>query len=70
MSPWTALHHYFAAATGAETSTWRTVYMIGMQCAKAVDAGDFVAFVGKSEAGADWPDPRLYGTRAGRRTDD
>ena len=70
MSPWNAFHHYFAAATGAETPAWRTVYMIGMQCVKAVDTGDFVAFVGKGETGADWPDPRLYGTRAGRRKDD
>jgi hypothetical protein len=70
MSPWNAFHHYFAAATGAEAPTWRTVYMIGMQCAKAVGAGDFVAFVGKSETGADWPDPRLCGIHAGRRKDD
>ena len=58
------------AALGAETPAWRTVYMIGMMCAKAVDAGNFVAFVGKSEAGADWPDPRHCGTSTGRRGDD
>jgi hypothetical protein len=37
--------------------------MIGMQCAKAVDTGKFVAFVGASGRGADWPDPRILPER-------
>jgi hypothetical protein len=70
MSPWNAFHYYSGAAMDTPTPTWRTVYMIGMQCAKAVDAGDFVAFVGESGPGVDWPDPRLCGTHAKRRKDD
>ena len=70
MSPWNAFHHYFGAAVGAETPAWRTLYMLGMMCAKAVETAAFVAFVGKSEAGADWPDPRPCGANIGRRSDD
>jgi hypothetical protein len=63
MNPWTALHYYSGAAADAPTPTWRTVYMIGMQCATAVSAGDLVAFVGTGGKGADWPDPRIFSKR-------
>lgn len=56
-----AYKHYSAAAEAAETPTWRTVYTLGLMRAAAVNHGGFVAFVGDSGYGSDWPDPRPTG---------
>ena len=48
---------YAERAKSATCPTWRTVNMIGMMCAAAVDNGGFLAFVGQGYGG-DWPDPR------------
>ena len=51
---------YEVYADRAKTATCpscRTVNMIGMMCAAAVDYGGFLAFVGQGYGG-DWPDPR------------
>jgi hypothetical protein len=59
MNVYVAFKRYFDAAKAAETPTWRTVYLLGLMCATAVDHGGFVAFVGDKGYGNDWPDPRL-----------
>ena len=59
MSVYGAFKRYFDAAQAAETPTWRTVYLLGLMCATAVNHGGFVAFVGETGYGNDWPDPRL-----------
>jgi hypothetical protein len=53
---------YSEHARPATSASWRTVYMLGLMCAAAVDHGAFVAFVGKGR-GADWPDPRYLNNR-------
>ena len=53
-----ASRHYFDLAQRADTPTWRTVYTLGLMCAHAVNYGGFVAFVGYTGYGGDWPDPR------------
>jgi hypothetical protein len=57
---------YAERAKAATCPVCRTVNMLGMMCAAAVDNGGFLAFVGRGY-GADWPDPR---ERAGRTFDD
>jgi hypothetical protein len=48
---------YSERAKGATCPVCRTVNMIGMMCAAAIDNGGFLAFVGQGYGG-DWPDPR------------
>jgi hypothetical protein len=48
---------YAERAKAADCTTCRTVNMLGMMCAAAVDNGGFLAFVGQGYGG-DWPDPR------------
>jgi len=48
---------YAARAKSTTCPTCRTVNMIGMMCAAAVDSGSFLGFVGQGYGG-DWPDPR------------
>jgi len=48
---------YAERAKEAVCPTCRTVNMLGMMCAAAVDNGGFLAFVGRGYGG-DWPDPR------------
>jgi len=48
---------YAERAKGATCPVCRTVNMLGMMCAAAIDNGGFLAFVGKGYGG-DWPDPR------------
>jgi hypothetical protein len=48
---------YAERAKAANCPTCRTVNMIGMMCAAAVNNGAFLAFVGQGYGG-DWPDPR------------
>jgi hypothetical protein len=71
MNVYVAFKRYFDAAQTAETPTWRTVYVLGLMCATAVDHGGFVAFVGEAGYGNDWPDPRpgTSTNRMRRRTD-
>jgi len=49
---------YADRAKAANCPTWRTVNMLGMMCAGAVESGRFVAFTGQG-LGSDWPDPRM-----------
>jgi hypothetical protein len=60
MNPTVASAVYLNRAKAADCLTWRTVYMLGLMCAAAVDRGAIVAFVGKGE-GANWPDVRYWG---------
>jgi hypothetical protein len=54
----TAMFQLYAdRAKAAACPTCRTVNMLGMMCAAAVDNGGFLAFVGRGHGG-DWPDPR------------
>jgi hypothetical protein len=48
---------YAERAKAAACPACRTVNMLGMMCAAAVDNGGFLAFVGQGYGG-DWPDPR------------
>ncbi len=48
---------YAARAKSATCPVCRTVNMLGMMCAAAIDNGGFLAFVGQGYGG-DWPDPR------------
>jgi hypothetical protein len=48
---------YAERAKAAACPTCRTVNMLGMMCAAAVNNGGFLAFVGQGYGG-DWPDPR------------
>ena len=48
---------YAERAKAATCPVCRTVNMLGMMCAAAVDNGGFLAFVGQGYGG-DWPDPR------------
>ncbi len=48
---------YAERAKAAACPTCRTVNMLGMMCAAAVENGGFLAFVGQGYGG-DWPDPR------------
>jgi hypothetical protein len=48
---------YAQRAKAATCSVCRTVNMLGMMSAAAVENGGFLAFVGKGYDG-DWPDPR------------
>lgn len=48
---------YAERAKAATCSVCRTVNMLGMMCAAAVENGGFLAFVGNGYGG-DWPDPR------------
>lgn len=48
---------YADRAKSATCPACRTVNMLGMMCAAAVDSGGLLAFVGKGYGG-DWPDPR------------
>jgi hypothetical protein len=54
----TAMFQLYAERAKAVTCpTCRTVNMLGMMCAAAVENGGFLAFVGQGY-GSDWPDPR------------
>ena len=57
---------YAERARTATCPTWRTVNMLGMMCAAAVENGGFLAFVGQGYGG-NWPDPRE--TATSRRTE-
>jgi hypothetical protein len=59
---------YAERAKATSCPTCRTVNMLGMMCAAAVDKGGFLAFVGQGYGG-DWPDPReqTADTRPGDR---
>lgn len=57
---------YAERAKAATCPTCRTVNMLGMMCAAAVENGSFLAFVGQGYGG-DWPDPRE--TAARRRSE-
>jgi hypothetical protein len=48
---------YSERAKSAACPACRTVNMLGMMCAAAIDSGQFLAFVGRGHGG-DWPDPR------------
>jgi hypothetical protein len=48
---------YAERAKAATCPVCRTVNMLGMMAAAAIDNGGFLAFVGKGYGG-DWPDPR------------
>jgi hypothetical protein len=48
---------YAERAKGATCPVCRTVNMLGMMAAAAIDNGGFLAFVGQGYGG-DWPDPR------------
>ncbi len=48
---------YADRAKAATCPACRTVNMIGMMCAAAINQGSFLAFVGQGYGG-DWPDPR------------
>ena len=48
---------YVEHAKATSCPTCRTMNMLGMMCAAAIDNGGFLAFVGKGYGG-DWPDPR------------
>jgi hypothetical protein len=54
-----ACKNYLSLARATGYPTWRTVYMLGLMSATAVNIGTFVSFVGEDGHGADWPDPRL-----------
>ena len=57
MNPTRMFETYADRAKAATCPTCRTVNMLGMMCAAAIDNGGFLAFVGKGHGG-DWPDPR------------
>jgi hypothetical protein len=57
MDAGTTLKLYAERAKAAACPTCRTVNMLGMMCAAAVNNGGFLAFVGRGYGG-DWPDPR------------
>jgi hypothetical protein len=48
---------YADRAKAATCASCRTVSMLGMMCAAAIDNGGFLAFVGAGYGG-DWPDAR------------
>ena len=48
---------YAERAKAATCPVCRTINMLGMMCAAAVENGGFLAFVGQGYGG-DWPDPR------------
>ena len=48
---------YAERAKAAKCPVCRTVNMLGMMCAAAVENGGLLAFVGEGYGG-DWPDPR------------
>jgi hypothetical protein len=58
---------YAERAKAATCPACRTVNMLGMMCAAAVDNGGFLAFVGQGY-GSDWPDPRQPAARSGDDT--
>ena len=62
MDPYVDYKRYFDLAKSADCATWRTVYLLGLMCATAVNEGGFVAFVGRN-GGANWPDAREAGDR-------
>jgi hypothetical protein len=55
---------YAERAKAATCPACRTVNMIGMMCAAAIDNGSFLAFVGQGYGG-NWPDPRETAGKAG-----
>ncbi|MBV9551538.1 MAG: hypothetical protein JO032_01975 [Alphaproteobacteria bacterium] len=55
---------YAERAKAATCTSCRTVSMLGMMCAAAVEHGGFLAFVGQGHGG-DWPDPRESAARQG-----
>ncbi|HYM72359.1 MAG TPA: hypothetical protein VET89_05210 [Stellaceae bacterium] len=57
MNPTHMLKLYTERAKAVTCPACRTVNMLGMMCAAAVDNGGFLAFVGQGY-GSDWPDPR------------
>lgn len=57
MDPAQMYRTYERRAKEAASPAFRTVNMLGMMCAAAVDNGGFLAFVGQGYGG-DWPDPR------------
>lgn len=54
---------YAERAKTATCASCRTVAMLGMMCAAAVNNGGFLAFVGQGYGG-DWPDPREPATQS------
>jgi hypothetical protein len=52
MNPNRMLHVYSLRAEGTDNPVLRTVYLLGMMCAQALEYGNFVG------PRADWPDPR------------
>jgi len=58
---------YAERAKTAACPVCRTVNMLGMMCAGAVDSGAFLAFVGKGYGG-DWPDPRETAVQSPRNS--
>jgi hypothetical protein len=58
---------YAERARSATCATCRTVNMLGMMCAAAIDNGGFLAFVGQGYGG-DWPDPRQTAAERSRDT--
>ena len=60
MNPTQMYKLYTDRAKAAVCPTCRTVNMLGMMCAAAIDNGGFLAFVGQGYGG-NWPDPRAEG---------
>jgi hypothetical protein len=58
---------YAERAKTATCPVCRTVNMLGMMAAAAIDNGGFLAFVGKGYGG-DWPDPREIAEQPPRDT--
>ena len=59
MNAFRACKHYLDLVRAADDRTWRSVYMLGLMSATAVNLGTFVSFVGEDGHDVDWPDPRL-----------
>jgi hypothetical protein len=66
MKPTRMFDLYAERARAATCPVNRTVNMLGMMCAAAVENGGFLAFVGKGYGG-DWPDPRETAEEPTRR---
>jgi hypothetical protein len=57
MNPTRMFYAYAMRSEGAATPALRTMCSLGMMCAKALEHGNIVGFIGQGY-GADWPDPR------------
>jgi hypothetical protein len=58
MNPHRAFINYHEQAKAADDASLRTVYMLGMLCARAVAVGKFVSFA-RGSIGSGWPDARF-----------